>query len=360
MGFILLSDGSSGAAQPLAGAIDGVSSVAAALAVAKPLSATAASSESVVTATTTYPRVARALFPSSVTGTCVVTAIIGGIPRALASTNAGTRPNGVCTVTARLNYAPVILRSTNAGTRPNGVCTVSAALLAPPALSGSCTGTCTVSGSLPIFRPLQGTSFGSTTAAGSIHIGRALASTTPGLTTVIGALSNSSGLGTGTVTVTGTSTVSATLGKIFSRTATSNLSILAHYQELLGILMLVDPTFQTELGTPPTAQTFAFVKKVVKGLFYVDIQAAGSTLTCQVKTGDGLNHSAVVDVAVRTIGSGVIGVGTGTALAGVGTNAVWLQTTSAGAFSVVITGSGSVLVECFPKQGVVMSAGLTI
>ncbi len=161
--------------------------------------------------------------------------------------------------------------------------------------------------------------------------------------------------------VQGSASVSATLGKLFTRTATSNLSVLAQYAEFLGILMLVDPTFQTELGTPPTLQTFVFVKKVMKGLFYVDANVVGNSVVCQVKTGDGINVSEVTNVSVRAISdvAASISVTQGTEAGGSG-DACWVKTTGSGAFTIAIAGSGAVLVEMIPRQGVVMSAEVTV
>jgi hypothetical protein len=136
--------------------------------------------------------------------------------------------------------------------------------------------------------------------------------------------------------------------------------------------MLVDPSFATELGIPQGAQTLAFVKKVLMGLAYVDIQAVGAALTCQVKSGDGQNKTAVTDIMVRVAFTGVaippaapvpptISVSVGTLKSGTGTNILWIQSTNTGAFSLSISGAtGNLLVEMTPKQGVAMSVGLSL
>lgn len=136
--------------------------------------------------------------------------------------------------------------------------------------------------------------------------------------------------------------------------------------------MLVDTNLSTELGIPQGAQTLAFVKKVLAGLTYVDIQAAGSALTCQVKSGDGQNKTGVINVMVRLAFTSVaippaapipptILATLGTLKSGSGTNILWIQTTNTGAFSLSISGaSGSLLVEMTPQQGVAMSVGLEL
>jgi hypothetical protein len=286
------------------------------------------------------------------------------------------QPAGVCFVEAtladiRLTASPIVglatvssnlrvLHSLQAIT-PVGVSTVSASLTIS-SLAARATGTSTVSATLKSLIGLRvNASNGQAATSGNLAVHHELAAVTHGVNTLTAAFSvlvkNSVNV------ITGQATVTASLGRKVARSATSNLSILAEYQRIVGILMLVDPGFQVELSTPPTAQTFAFVKKMVKGLFYVDIQAAGSALACQVKTGDGQNYNSVVDVSIRTISSGiipaVISVTSGV-LKATGAGACWLQTTSSGAFSVTISGSGPVLVEAFPKQGVGMSTGLSL
>jgi hypothetical protein len=242
-----------------------------------------------------------------------------------------------------------------------GISTV-AASLSISSLVARVTGSSTVSATLKSVIGLRATqSTGDGTVSGSLAVHHELAATAHGANTLTAAFSvlskNSANI------IVGQSTVTASLGRKVARTAVSNLSILAEYQRIVGILMLVDPGFQLELSTPPTAQTFTFVKKVVKGLFYVDIIAAGSALACQVKTGDGQNYNGVVDVSIRTISTGivpaVIAVTSGV-LKATGAGACWLQTTSSGSFSISISGSGPVLVEAFPKQGVAMSTGLSL
>lgn len=133
--------------------------------------------------------------------------------------------------------------------------------------------------------------------------------------------------------------------------------------------MLIDSDLQTELGTSQGAQTLAFVKKVMRGLLYVDIQVVSTTLTCQVKTGDGVNLLGVRNVMVRLAATNasippalpdvpIVGIGTGILIAGAGTNILWIKTTIGGAFSFTVTGTGPVLVELTPNQGIPISVGL--
>lgn len=135
-----------------------------------------------------------------------------------------------------------------------------------------------------------------------------------------------------------------------------------------GEPMLVDSGFQTELGTSQGAQTLAFVKKVMKGLLFMDIQADGTTLTCQLKTGDGSNLAEVRNVMVRLAATDasippappaipVISMIVGTLIAGSGTNILWVRTTSTGALTFVVVGN-PVLVELTPNQGVATSVGI--
>lgn len=131
--------------------------------------------------------------------------------------------------------------------------------------------------------------------------------------------------------------------------------------------MLLDPTFQSELNTSQGAQTLAFVKKVMKGISYVDIQVAATTLTCQLKTGDGVNLAEIRNVMVRLAATDTsippvppalptISMVVGTFVAGTG-SMLWVKTTSSGALSFTVTG-GPVLVELTPSQGISMSIGL--
>ncbi len=134
--------------------------------------------------------------------------------------------------------------------------------------------------------------------------------------------------------------------------------------------MLLDSTFASELGTPQAAQTLAFVKKVLAGLLFVDIQVAGSTFTCQVKTGDGQNKTGVQNIMIRVAATdnsvppalpirAAISVGVGTSKAGSGTNIFWVQTNSAGALTVTVSGVTTYLIEMTPNQGVAMSVGVS-
>jgi len=149
---------------------------------------------------------------------------------------------------------------------------------------------------------------------------------------------------------------------ILTRGAISDINLFAEYLRLIGILMLVDPGFQTELNTVPSQQTFTFVKKVVKGLFYVDISGGGAILNGQVRTGDGVAYNQQVNVSVRILGDTAITAtaSTGTILAGAGTKQLWILTDTNGAFVLNLTGTGAILVEMIPKQGVVMSQNITL
>ena len=133
--------------------------------------------------------------------------------------------------------------------------------------------------------------------------------------------------------------------------------------------MLLDLDFQAVLDTPQGAQTLAFVKKVMKGLLYVDVQVSGTTLTCQVKTGDGIALAGTRNVMVRLAATDAsippappvvpsVVANSGTLVAGAGTNILWVRTTAGGAFAITVTGVGPVLVELTPNQGVSMSVGL--
>lgn len=129
------------------------------------------------------------------------------------------------------------------------------------------------------------------------------------------------------------------------------------------IRSLIDPPYEVVLeANAYNAATYDFVKKVFKGLFFVDIIVAGAVLTCQVKTGDGADHVAKTNVSIRVIASvaGTITVNAGTALAGDGTDACWVQTPITGAFQVTIGGTGNILVEIIPRQGVLMYAYIVL
>lgn len=135
--------------------------------------------------------------------------------------------------------------------------------------------------------------------------------------------------------------------------------------------MLVDSSYATQLSNIPQAvPTLDFIKRVMKALRYVDIQVSGTTLTCQVKTGDGENLAAITNVMIRLAATGVavppnppvppsISVSVGTFKAGTGSNILWIQSTNTGAFAFTVTGSGSILVELTPNQGVAMSASIS-
>lgn len=134
--------------------------------------------------------------------------------------------------------------------------------------------------------------------------------------------------------------------------------------------MLIDPTYAAELAaSSATTSTLNFIKRVMAGLYYVDAQVSGSTVTCQVKTGDGQNYSAMANVTMKLAGTGIpvppalsappsVSMMTGSVHAGGGTNILWIQTTNTGSFSFTVGGSGSVLVDLTPNQGVSMSVGV--
>lgn len=134
--------------------------------------------------------------------------------------------------------------------------------------------------------------------------------------------------------------------------------------------MLLDADFVTSLAGPFGAQTLAFVKKVVKGIHYVDVGISGGTITCQVMTGDGVARTAIVDISIRTITTeavapapqvvGLITTVTGTPMIGDGSQALWIRTLSDGTFSVSISGPGEVLVEILLSLGVPTLVGLSL
>lgn len=135
--------------------------------------------------------------------------------------------------------------------------------------------------------------------------------------------------------------------------------------------MLLDPTFVSTLNNTPGFQTLNFVKNVMKGLSYIDIQVSSTTLTCQVKSGDGQNLTATTNVVVQFGADDIsippapstlptISASTGIVKSGAGTNCYWVQTNSSGAFTLSIFGSGNVLVQMTPNQGVSMSVGLVL
>lgn len=352
MGYVLLDSGSAGggAGQDLVASIGSTTAVSADLKVAHTLSANTA----IGIATVTVPKLDRNRgFSATITGIGTVDADLSAI-RLIASPVIGA-----ALVTGNLRVAHT-LRTVGL---ESGVCTVSA-ILNTSSLDATIHGTSTVTATTIIknaeVRPA--TIDGHAVVSGSLGVFHRLSATEHGAGTITSAFSVF--LRGSANVIIGQASVSASLGRRINRGATSNLSILAEYRRLVGILMLVDPAFQIELSTPQTAQTFTFVKKIVKGLFYVDILTSGSVLTCQVKTGDGQNYNNVVDVSIRTISTGVVPavvtVNTG-ALKASGAGACWLQTTSSGSFSVTISGAtGSVLVEAFPKQGVIMSTGLDL
>lgn len=127
--------------------------------------------------------------------------------------------------------------------------------------------------------------------------------------------------------------------------------------------MLIDPDFLEELedSIQYTERTLLFIKKIMRVFTYVEAETTGTTLSGQVKKGDGTDHEAAIDVIVRSVSDagGLIAVTSGTAKAGDGTQACWLTTTSGGAFAVSITGVGEALLEVVPSGGVSKFFALT-
>ena len=125
--------------------------------------------------------------------------------------------------------------------------------------------------------------------------------------------------------------------------------------------MLIDSEFQAELNTVQGQQTFAFMKKAFKGLFYVDLSITGTTVSGQVRTGDGVAYAHAIDVLIKLYGAAVNGLLTtlGTALAGDGTVSVWVQTNTSGIFEMIAGGTGTGLVEATLNQGVTMLKTVT-
>ncbi len=344
MGLILLDTGGTGTPQAISANIDGTSSVTADLAVLHTLAATETGASTVTAAFTVFKEMV-----ATPTGVCTVTANLTN------SSAFGGVIDGSCSVTADLGVLKRLVGTTSAG-----VCTVSASLGSNAIVGSVCTGVATVAANLNVLYGFVASSLGNADASVNLRVHHSLETTITGLGTA-SVVNSATQLGFA-ATVTGTSTVTASLGKTFLLSSLSNLGIVAEYQRLIGILMLIHPDYQTELSTVPTQQTFAVVKKIVKGLFYVDLSGGGTVVSGQVKSGDGINHAQVVNVTVRTISDvpATMTVATGTALAGSGTNTLWLQTNSSGAFQINLSGTGQVLIESIPKQGVVMSTSLTL
>lgn len=357
MSLVLLDSGtvSGGAGQDLVSSISGAATVSAGLKVAHRLVAT-----SIGISVVTVPKLDRNRgFSATINGVGTVNSDLAAI-RLIASPI-----NGVATVTASLP----VHRTLRTVALEAGVCTVSAAL-GISSLIAHIDGTSTVTAALVRNVGIRPASIdGRSTLSAFASVFHRMSATEHGAGTITSAF-NVLIRGSANVIV-GQATVSASLSRRIKRTATSNLSIIAEYRRIVGILMLVDPSFQIELSTPPTAQTFTFVKKVVKGLSYVDMQAAGSVLTCQVRTGDGIAKTGTTDVALMLAFTGVaippaapippaVSVLVGTLKSGAGTNILWIQTTNAGTFSLSVAGAGDVLVQAIPQQGVAMSAGLSL
>jgi hypothetical protein len=171
-----------------------------------------------------------------------------------------------------------------------------------------------------------------------------------------------SGEADGSSSASGGLTVTVPLSAVAAGTSTVIGDLTSTpFQDLSRILMLVHPTFQAELNTVTNQQTFTFVKKTVKGLYFVDIYSVvGTTLACQVKTGDGANATSFVDVSVRTSSNNpfTVTVLDGEPLAGNGTAACAVRSSITGAFTVSVVGTGTVFVEMTPKEGVMMSVVL--
>ncbi len=120
--------------------------------------------------------------------------------------------------------------------------------------------------------------------------------------------------------------------------------------------MLIDPDFLQELedGGDYTEKTLAFVKKLMKGIRYVDINVAGSSVSGRVKTGDGENLEEVVTVAIVAIPFEFIGLTltTGTQLSTGGNDgALVISTNASGQFAFSIAGS-EISVSITPDKGV--------
>lgn len=112
---------------------------------------------------------------------------------------------------------------------------------------------------------------------------------------------------------------------------------------------MLDPTLIPELEAQPRSdQTIAFIRRILNGILFVSASAgapAGLVIAVsgQVKTQDGEDKIGIQDITVRSIASllgGQISVTSGTARAGNGTKACWLQTNSNGGFALNISGTG--------------------
>lgn len=132
-------------------------------------------------------------------------------------------------------------------------------------------------------------------------------------------------------------------------------------------MSLIHPDFADELDFPEAERTAGFVGKALKGLHYAEFVVVGTSITGQVKNGDGENVAVVTDVIVRTVASipvaippdppppatdGLVSVTQGTAVQGAGTTTCWLRTLATGVFAVSVSGTPPILVEVVIDRGV--------
>lgn len=282
----------------------------------------------------------------------------------------GGTSRGVTTVTAELESLFEHLGATVTGSS-----TVTAALSKEGEvdLEASVAGSSTVTAGLStpiIVVDLTAESSGTSEVSGNLGVLLQLATEVAGEASVEAALATAIGLSTdvaGAATVEADLAVADAAGEVSleadasAGVTTITAELISEFEQLLGLLMLIDPSFVTELDTTPTIQTFNFVKKVVKGLRYVNATAVGRVITGQVRTGDGINLTEISNISVRSLGPSTttVLVLSGTGMGSSGTGNVWLKTTAAGTFQIQVNGTGPILVEMQPKQGVLMSTEVT-
>jgi len=116
---------------------------------------------------------------------------------------------------------------------------------------------------------------------------------------------------------------------------------------------IIDPAHLEELEDLGEygVNTIRFVKKLAKGLMYVDLTGFEDVVEGILRTGDGENFAGESNLLVRgyAVVPPTIAISAGSVVTGGGTSVVWFNTDETGFFELTITGSGSTLLEiCVP------------
>lgn len=118
---------------------------------------------------------------------------------------------------------------------------------------------------------------------------------------------------------------------------------------------ILDPDLVDELVDAGSfgTRTLSIFRRLVKGVRYLEVEAVAGAVSGQLKTGDGEDLEDDLPIVVRGYGAipPAITVGTGSDIAGDGSDTVALTTNGSGAFTLIVVGAGTTVLEFSVPNG---------